>query len=110
MHYPGLKSHPQHALAAAQMSPGFGGLMSFEVAGGLAAAESVLAQQHVAHRSASFGSFSSLTVHPAAMWSGTMTESQMREIALPPGLIRFGVGFEDAEVIAADIEQALAAL
>ncbi|HLK23307.1 MAG TPA: aminotransferase class I/II-fold pyridoxal phosphate-dependent enzyme [Caulobacteraceae bacterium] len=110
VHYPGLRSHPQHALAAAQMSPGFGGLMSFEVDGGLAAAQTVLANLRVAHRSASFGSFSSLAVHPAAMWAGTMTESQMREIALPPGLIRFGVGFEDPDVIAGDIEQALAAL
>jgi cystathionine beta-lyase/cystathionine gamma-synthase len=110
VHYPGLASHPQHNLAAGQLSPGAGGLLSFEVAGGLAAAETVLDNLHVAHRSASFGSFSSLVVHPAAMWAGTMTEAQMRDVALPPGLIRLGVGFEDPDVIAGDVEQALAKL
>jgi methionine-gamma-lyase len=110
VHYPGLASHPQHNLAGRQLSPGAGGLLSFEVAGGLAAAETVLANLTVAHRSASFGSFSSLAVHPAAMWAGTMTESQMREIDLAPGLIRLGVGFEDPDTIAGDIEQGLAKL
>jgi cystathionine beta-lyase/cystathionine gamma-synthase len=110
VHYPGLRSHPQHNLAAQQLRPGGGGLLSFEVAGGLAAAETVLANMHVAHRSASFGSFSSLAVHPAAMWAASMNEAELVTAGVVPGLIRLGVGFEGPAVIAGDIEQALAKL
>jgi cystathionine beta-lyase/cystathionine gamma-synthase len=109
-HYPGLRSHPQHNLAASQLSPGAGCLLSFEVAGGLAAAETVLANMHVPHRSASFGSFSSLVVHPAAMWAASMSEAEQIAAGVVPGLIRLGVGFEEPDLIADDIEQALAKL
>ena len=108
VYYPGLKSHPQHELAQRQMPNGTGGLLSFEVVGGLTAAETVMSRMKIAHRSASFGSFSTLAVHPAAMWAGMMTEAQLHEAELPPGLIRLGVGFEDPDVIADDIEAALA--
>lgn len=109
VHYPGLVSHPQNALARRQMS-GFGGVLSFEVAGGPKAAEAVLAGLRLAHRSASFGSFSTLAVHPAAMWAGMMTAEQLREADLPPGLIRLGVGFEDPDVLIGDLESALASV
>jgi cystathionine beta-lyase/cystathionine gamma-synthase len=91
-----------------QMGAGAGGLLSLEVEGGIAAAEAVMANMRVAHRSASFGSFASFAVHPAAMWSGMMSEEQLRESGLPPGLVRLGVGFEDPAAIALDIEAALA--
>jgi cystathionine beta-lyase/cystathionine gamma-synthase len=108
VHYPGLASHPQHDLYQRQMGAGAGGLLSFEVDGGMAAAETVMAGMKVARRSASFGSFSSFAVHPAAMWSGMMSEEQLRASGLPLGLIRLGVGFEDPTAIAEDIEAALA--
>jgi len=95
VHYPGLPAHPQHALARAQMT-GFGGVLSFEVDGGIAAAEAVVAGLRLAHRSASFGSFSTLVVHPSAMWAGMLNAEQLREADLPPGLVRLGVGFESA--------------
>jgi methionine-gamma-lyase len=107
VHYPGLPSHPQHDLAKRQMPNGSGGLLSFEVDGGLAAAETVMANLRIAHRSASFGSFSTLAVHPAAMWAGMMSEEQLKQSELPPGLIRLGVGFETPDAIASDIEAAL---
>jgi methionine-gamma-lyase len=108
VHYPGLPSHPQHDLARQQMS-GFGGVLSFEVSGGAEAAEAVVAGLHLAHRSASFGSFSTLVVHPAAMWAGMISAEQLREADLPPGLIRLGVGFESPEALIADLDGALAA-
>lgn len=107
VHYPGLEAHPQHGLAKQQMT-GFGGVLSFEVKGGLAAAEALVAALKLAHRSASFGSFSTLVVHPAAMWAGMMTPEQLGEAGLPPGLVRLGVGFEDAGAITADLDAALA--
>ncbi len=107
VHYAGLESHPQHELARLQMS-GFGGVLSFEVDGGLDAAERVVGALALASRSASFGSFSTLVVHPAAMWAGMMSPEQLVDAGLPPGLIRMGVGFEDAGAIEADLDAALA--
>jgi cystathionine beta-lyase/cystathionine gamma-synthase len=107
VHYPGLPAHPQHALARGQMS-GFGGVLSFEVAGGAAAAEAFVAGLRLAHRSASFGSFSTLVVHPSAMWAGMLNAEQLREADLPPSLIRLGVGFESPAALIADLQAALA--
>lgn len=109
VHYPGLDTHPQHRLARRQMR-GFGGVLSFEVRGGAAAAETVVARLRLARRSASFGSFSTLVVHPAAMWSGMMSEEQLRAVDLPPGLIRLGAGLEDPAALQADLDRALASI
>jgi methionine-gamma-lyase len=109
VHYPGLASHPQHTLARQQMH-GFGGVLSFEVKGGAEAAEAVVAGLRLAHRSASFGSFSTLVVHPAAMWAGMMSVEQLREADLPPSLIRLGIGFESPGDIIGDLESALATI
>ncbi|MDB5464339.1 MAG: mdeA 5 [Phenylobacterium sp.] len=109
VHYPGLPTHPQHDLACRQMT-GFGGVLSFEVAGGAPVAESTVAGLRLAHRSASFGSFSSLVVHPAAMWSGMMDAEQLRDADLPPSLVRLGVGFEAPEALIEDLDKALAAI
>jgi cystathionine beta-lyase/cystathionine gamma-synthase len=106
VHYPGLPSHPQHALARAQMT-GFGGVLSFEVNGGAVAAEAVVAGLRLAHRSASFGSFSTLVVHPSAMWAAMLNAEQLREADLPPSLIRLGVGFESPAALIADLDSAL---
>ncbi|AWN45533.1 methionine gamma-lyase [Methylobacterium terrae] len=106
VHYPGLAQHPEHALARDQMS-GFGGVLSFEVGGGLAGGEAVVAGLCHAHRSASFGSFSTLVVHPAAMWAGMMTSEQLAASGLPAGLVRLGVGLEEPSDIIADLQGAL---
>jgi cystathionine beta-lyase/cystathionine gamma-synthase len=107
VNYPSLASHPQFELARRQMPHGSGGVLSFEVDGGAKAAETVVSSMKLAHRSASFGSFSTLIVHPAAMWSGMISEDEVREAGLPPGLIRLGVGFEDPGRIVGDIDAAL---
>lgn len=106
VHYPGLEQHPDHALAQDQMS-GFGGVLSFEVGGGLQGGEAVVAGLRHAHRSASFGSFSTLVVHPAAMWAGMMTPEQLAASGLPTGLVRLGVGLEEPSDIIADLQEAL---
>lgn len=106
VNYPGLKSHPQFELARRQMR-GAGGVLSFEVEGGMHGAEVVMAKMQLAHRSASFGSFSTLAAHPAAMWAGMMNEAQLQQAGLPAGLVRIGVGLEDPDRICEDIEVAL---
>jgi cystathionine beta-lyase/cystathionine gamma-synthase len=96
--YAGLETHLQHALAREQMT-GFGGVLSFEVRGGLDQASAVVEALDIAHQSASFGSFSSLVVQPAAMWAGMMSAEQLGEAGVPAGLIRLAVGFEDPATI-----------
>lgn len=81
VHYPGLETHPQHALAARQMS-GFGGVLGIELAGGFEAADAF------ARRAASLGGVDSLVVHPAAMWRGMLSEEQIAESGVPLGLAR----------------------
>ena len=77
VHYPALANHPQHALAASQMS-GFGGVLGLELAGGYAAANAFLGRLRYFCRSASLGGVESLAVHPASMWRGMTAEEQIR--------------------------------
>ncbi|WP_449220393.1 trans-sulfuration enzyme family protein [Tistrella mobilis] len=107
VHYPGLDGHPQRDLARRQMPDGAGGLLSFEVAGGLDAAEAMMSRLRLIRRSASFGTPMTVAVHPAAMWSAMMTPDQLTLTGLPAGLIRLGLGFEDPAAIIADLDAAL---
>jgi methionine-gamma-lyase len=107
VNYPGLESHPQHELARRQMS-GFGGMLSFEVRGGAAAAERCIAGMTLAARAGSLGGVESLVVHPAAMWAHSMSEERLREAGIQPGLVRFSVGLEGERDLIADLERALA--
>lgn len=105
--YPGLKSHPHHELAKRQMQ-GFGGVMSFAVEGGYAAAQSVMARLNLVRQAVSLGGFESLAVHAAAMWEGTLGEAGAIAAGVQPNLIRLSVGLEHADDIIEDLEQALA--
>ena len=105
--YPGLKSHPQRELAKRQMQ-GFGGVMSFAVEGGYAAAQSVMARLNLVRQAVSLGGFESLAVHAAAMWEGTLGEAGAIAAGVQPNLIRLSVGLEHADDIIEDLEQALA--
>jgi cystathionine gamma-synthase len=100
VHYPGLADHPQHALAARQMD-GFGGMLSFQVAGGEAAALAVAARVRLFTRATSLGGTESLIEHRASI------ESQPSPT--PPDLLRVSVGLEHVDDLAADLEQALEA-
>jgi methionine-gamma-lyase len=102
VHYPGLSSHPQHALAGRQMS-GFGGVLAVEFADGFAAADDFLGRLRYARRSASLGGVESLAVHPASMWRGMLSDDQIAASGVPLGLIRLAAGIEDTDDIVADV-------
>ncbi|MFJ9560637.1 trans-sulfuration enzyme family protein [Streptomyces fuscichromogenes] len=108
VHYPGLACHPQHKLAARQMS-GFGGVLGIEFADGFEAADAFLGRLRYARRSASLGGVESLAVHPASMWRGMLDEEQIAA-AVPPGLVRLAAGTEDPADLVADVVAAADAL
>jgi cystathionine gamma-synthase len=98
--YPGLPSHPGHAVAARQMSGGFGGMLSIRVAGGESAAIATAARVTVWKRATSLGGVESLVEHRASI-EGAGSPA-------PPDLLRLSVGIEDAGDLIGDLEQALA--
>ncbi|WP_327592712.1 aminotransferase class I/II-fold pyridoxal phosphate-dependent enzyme [Streptomyces chartreusis] len=100
VHYPGLPSHPQHKLAAEQMS-GFGGVLGIEFTGGFETADAFLGKLRYSLRSASLGGVESLAVHPASMWRGMLSEDQIAE-SVPLGLVRLAAGTEDTADLVAD--------
>jgi methionine-gamma-lyase len=106
VHYPGLRSHPQHELAKRQMS-GFGGMVSVELKGGFDAANRVLSRLQLPSRAASLGGVESLIVHPASNFLHYMTLEEAAKIGIAPGLLRISVGLEGKEDLIADFEQAL---
>lgn len=106
VHYPGLKSHPQHELARKQM-PGFGGMLTFEVNGGYEAADRFLSRIRLASRAASLGGIETLAVHPASNFLHYMTLEQAAKIGIAPGLLRISVGLEGKDDLIADFDQAL---
>jgi methionine-gamma-lyase len=106
VHYPGLRSHPQHELAKRQMS-GFGGMVSVELKGGFDAANRVLSRLQLPSRAASLGGVESLIVHPASNFLHYMTLEEAAKIGIAPGLLRISVGLEGKEDLIADFEHAL---
>jgi methionine-gamma-lyase len=108
VHYPGLASHPQHALAASQMA-GFGGLLSFEVADA-GAADRVLDRMSLSTRAASLGSVHTLGTRPAAMWGDARNYDPSVAEGVAPGLIRLAVGIESTTDLVEDLTAALDAL
>jgi cystathionine gamma-lyase len=104
--YPGLESHPQHALAARQMS-GYGGMISFVVAGGLPAASKFLSRCSVFTLAESLGGVESLIEHPAIMTHASVPTEIRAELGIDDGLIRISTGIEHIDDLIADLEQAL---
>jgi cystathionine gamma-lyase len=105
-HYPGLESHPQHALAARQMT-GFGGVLSFAVRGGYAATQTFVSKLKLAAQAVSLGGYETLAVHAAAMWAGTLGEQGLAEAGIHPNLVRLSVGLEDEADLINDLRRAL---
>jgi methionine-gamma-lyase len=105
--YPGLPSHPRHELAKKQMN-GFGGMLSFEVKGGMAEAYKVLERVKLCRCAVSLGDVSTLIEHPATMTHHVIPENERLRLGITDGLIRLSVGIEDPSDIVADLEQALA--
>ena len=105
--YPGLESHPQHALAKRQMPAGFGGMVSAIVAGGEGAALRFLERCQIFTLAESLGGVESLIEHPAIMTHASVPAEVRGEIGISDALVRLSVGVEDVEDLVADLEQAL---
>ncbi|GAB1430731.1 PLP-dependent aspartate aminotransferase family protein [Ignavibacteria bacterium] len=108
VHYPGLKSHPQHELAQRQMS-GFGGMISIEL-GSLEAAMKFAESVRVFTLGESLGGVESLVCHPATMTHGSVPLERRLHLGVTDGLVRLSCGIEDADDLLADMEHALAAV
>jgi len=106
IYYPGLPSHPQHALAASQMS-GFGGMISIDL-GSLQRATEVTKMLQLFCLAESLGGVESLVCHPVSMTHGSVPPEQRAKLGITDGLIRLSVGIEDVADLIADLEQALA--
>jgi cystathionine gamma-synthase len=106
VHYPGLASHPGHALAARQQR-GFGAMISFELAGGVPAVRAFLDGLRHFTLAESLGGVESLVAHPATMTHAAMSAEARRIAGIGEGLLRLSVGIEALEDLEADIEAGL---
>ena len=96
IYYPGLTSHPSHAIAKKQQS-GFGGMLSFEILGGLAEVKSFIKGIKILPLAASLGGFESLVSHPYTMTHGNLTPNQKKEVGISESLVRISAGLENTE-------------
>jgi len=106
VHYPGLVSHPQHALAQRQMRA-FGGMISAVLDGGEARARRVLERCKLFTLAESLGGVESLIEHPGLMTHASIPAAKRREIGIDDGLVRLSVGIEEVRDLIADLEFAL---
>jgi Cystathionine beta-lyases/cystathionine gamma-synthases len=108
--YPGLASHPQHAVADDQFRPGNGGgMLAFEVAGGREAGRAVIDTLRLTELTASLGSVHTMVVHPPSTSQRQLSEAELIEAGITPGLLRVSVGLEDVPDLFDDFGRALAA-
>jgi cystathionine gamma-lyase len=108
VNYPGLTSHPQHELARKQMK-GFGGMMTFEIKGGLERARQFLKTVKVFACAESLGGVESLIEHPAIMTHASVPVENRQKLGISDGLIRLSVGIEDVHDLIDDLSAALKA-
>lgn len=106
VHYPGLASHPDHAIAASIMS-GFGGMMAIELAGGGKSTERFLRRLKLILHAPSLGGVDTLISEPRYTSHSRLSASERSEIGIPDGFLRMSVGIEDVDDLMADVEQAL---
>ena len=107
VHYPGLPSHPDHALAKKQMK-GFGSMMAFDFKGGLPAARKFCDRVQLFLLAASLGGVESLVVLPIFTSHYKMSRQELESVGVTPGTVRVSVGLEDADDLIADLKHALA--
>ena len=108
VYYPGLASHPQHALARAQMHGRFGGIVTAVLRGGLAASRRALERCELFSLAESLGGVESLIEHPAIMTHASVPEELRAELGIGDGLIRLSVGVEDVADLIEELRGALA--
>ena len=105
--YPGLASHPQHALAKRQMQNGFSGIVTFYLRGGFEDARYFLERLELFAIAESLGGVESLVDHPASMTHASVPAEKRRELGISDVLIRLSVGIEDVDDLIGDLKQAL---
>ena len=106
VYYPGLESHPHHALVESQME-GFGGILAFDVAGGKEAAWKLVDNTRLLSITANLGDTKTTITHPATTTHGRLSPEARQEAGIGDGLIRIAVGLENIEDIKADIARGL---
>ena len=110
--YPGLASHPQHALAARQMrldgAPAGGGMITIFLKGGIAESRRFLENVHIFALAESLGGVESLIEHPAIMTHASVPPEQRQQLGISDSLVRLSVGIEHTDDLLKDLEQALA--
>jgi methionine-gamma-lyase len=106
VYFPGLASDPQHALAKRQMRK-FGGMLAFELRGGIIAGRQFMNALQLVARAVSLGDAESLAQHPASMTHSTYTAEERAAHGISEGLVRLSAGLEDETDLLADITQAL---
>ncbi len=106
VNYPWLPSHPQHELAKRQMRGG-GGVVSFELAGGIEAGKALMNAVRLCTLAVSLGGVETLIEHPASMTHASMGKAARERAGIPEGLVRVSVGIERVEEIIADLDQGL---
>ena len=107
VYYPGLASHPQHALAQRQMAGGYGGIVTAVLRGGLEAARRSLERCHLFALAESLGGVESLIEHPAIMTHASLPAAMRQSLGIGDGLIRLSVGVEDVNDLLAELKAAL---
>ena len=105
--YPGLESHPQHALAEYMFRGVYSGMLNFSIAGGLTEAQTVINNLKMAYYAVSLGDLDTLVEHPATMTHRKIDPAERVHMGIPDNMIRVSVGVEDVQDIIADFEQAL---
>lgn len=106
--YPFLASHPQHELAKKQMRLG-GGVVSFEIRGGIDSGRKFLNALKMLSHSANLGDTRSIATHPASTTHSKLSEEERQAVGITPGLVRISVGLENIQDILKDVEQAIKA-
>jgi cystathionine gamma-lyase len=104
--YPGLPSHPQHALALKQMQ-GFSGIVSARIGGDFDATAKFMQKLKVFHLAESLGGVESLINHPETMTHASVPKALRETLGISSNLVRFSVGIENVEDLIADVKQAL---
>jgi len=107
VNYPGLPSHPQHALAKRQMTGGFGGMVCFDLKGGIEAGTRLMNAVRVCSLAVSLGDARTLITHPASTTHSVVSREARLAQGVTDGLVRLSVGLENVEDLIADLEQGL---
>jgi cystathionine beta-lyase/cystathionine gamma-synthase len=106
VHYPGLASHQDHAVAT-EILRGFGGMLALELAGGGRAADRFLRKLRLIQHASSLGGVDTLVIEPRYSSHASLTSAQRAAIGIPDGFLRFSIGLEDADDLIADLTHAL---